>query len=407
MTIEEKAGAYDEAIDKVGHFIKKYIGLGCMIHPNSSEAKELFDIFPELKESEDERIKKALIDYFDDANKADENPLQNYGIHTDKVTAWLKKQGQSRKITHEEICKSYGISDIGEFSDGYHTFNSLYKQRMILFAVLVKTYKSKAWKSWKHEDGLDCFGGGWFIVGIDTPAGTYTYHYEAKDWDKFDCKILDKAKHWDGHDDSDVERLFSLLENQGDSIEVNPTEFDSQLNRLLKQFESLPKKELVSSLSFYLSVVQNEQKFYEGDWVVRGDTIAQILDVQDQYYVGIDTNGKDFTSSRFLSDNKIHLWTIKDAKPGDVLVTPNQSIFIFKDIKGATVYDYCGLYSNRFWNKPSAVNGTLATELPKDYVPATKEQCDLLFKKMHELGYEWSNKDKTLTWTNNFEYLNY
>ncbi len=51
-------------------------------------------IFPELKESEDEKIREALIDYFDDANKADENPLQSYGIHTDKIIAWLEKQGE-------------------------------------------------------------------------------------------------------------------------------------------------------------------------------------------------------------------------------------------------------------------------------------------------------------------------
>lgn len=48
-------------------------------------------LFPELAESEDERIRKALIDYFNNANKADENPLQSYSIHTDKVIAWLEK----------------------------------------------------------------------------------------------------------------------------------------------------------------------------------------------------------------------------------------------------------------------------------------------------------------------------
>lgn len=166
---------------------------------------------PEIAESEDEKVRKALIELVDCNERSGYTLLNN--ISTSSMLAWLEKQGEERKITHEEICKSYGIPDIGEFSDGYHTFNGLYKQRMILFAVLVKTYKDRAWKSWKHEDGLDCFGGGWFIVGIDTPAGTYTYHYEAKDWDRFDCQILEKAKHWDGHDEFDVERLFSLVSN--------------------------------------------------------------------------------------------------------------------------------------------------------------------------------------------------
>lgn len=95
-------------------------------------------------------------------------------------------------------------------SDGYHTFNSLYFQRLVLFAALVKAYKDRAWKSWKHEDGEPCFGGGWFIVGIDTPHGSYTYHYEGKDFDMFECEELPVAKHWDGHTDAHVTRLLSL-----------------------------------------------------------------------------------------------------------------------------------------------------------------------------------------------------
>lgn len=108
------------------------------------------------------------------------------------------------------------IDDIGEFSDGYHTFNGLYHQRAILFAALVNAYKGKSWKSWKHEDGELCFGGGWFIVGIDTPLGSYTYHYEEKYWDMFDCAELEVAKYWDGHTEDDAEtRLLSLRPEWG------------------------------------------------------------------------------------------------------------------------------------------------------------------------------------------------
>lgn len=110
----------------------------------------------------------------------------------------------------QEVANALGYKNIGDFSDGYHTFNELYHQRAMLFAALVKAHRDKAWKSWKHEDGEDCFGGGWFIVGIDTPQGSYTYHYEEKYWGLFDCIALEKAKHWDGHTDKDVGRLLSL-----------------------------------------------------------------------------------------------------------------------------------------------------------------------------------------------------
>lgn len=100
-----------------------------------------------------------------------------------------------------------GIDDL---SDGFHTFQQLYYQRMMLFAAIVKQNKDKAWKSLRHEDGELCFGGGWFIVGIDTPEGSYTYHYENSFYSLFDCEELECAKHWDGHTEKDVTRLLSL-----------------------------------------------------------------------------------------------------------------------------------------------------------------------------------------------------
>ena len=116
-----------------------------------------------------------------------------------------------RRAYEKAICEVAKVSEIGDVSDGFHTFNSLYEQRMILFAALVKAYRDKAWKSYRHEDGEYCFGGGWFIVGIDTPEGSYTYHYENKYWDMFDCADLPRAKHWDGHTEADAEtRLMSL-----------------------------------------------------------------------------------------------------------------------------------------------------------------------------------------------------
>ena len=99
---------------------------------------------------------------------------------------------------------------IGDMSDGYHTFNQLYYQRMMLFATIVRQNRDRAWKSLRHEDGELCFGGGWFIVGIDTLEGSYTYHYEDNYFSLFDCVELERSKHWDGHTEKDVTRLLSL-----------------------------------------------------------------------------------------------------------------------------------------------------------------------------------------------------
>lgn len=105
------------------------------------------------------------------------------------------------------------VQDAGSVSDGYHTFDELYHQRAILFATIVNSNPDISWKSLKHEDGNYCFdkNGDWFIVGIDTPEGSYTYHYETdKYWDIFKCQVLKYGKHWDGHTEKDVTRLLSL-----------------------------------------------------------------------------------------------------------------------------------------------------------------------------------------------------
>lgn len=117
----------------------------------------------------------------------------------------------NQRAYEEALCEIAGVSDIGDVSDGYHTFNDLYHQRAVLFATIVNTYPELSWKTIRHEDGELCFGGGWFLVTIETPDGAYGYHYEMQYWDLFDCDEIERAKPWDGYDESDVMRLMSLV----------------------------------------------------------------------------------------------------------------------------------------------------------------------------------------------------
>lgn len=118
---------------------------------------------------------------------------------------------KNRRTWAKAICVLHDLPavDVEKMSDGYHTFADLYAQRLILSAALAKN-NPHAWKSKRHEDGSVPFGGGWFIMGFDTDEGCYTYHYELKDWDLFQCKELDKGKPWDGHTSKDVRRLLSI-----------------------------------------------------------------------------------------------------------------------------------------------------------------------------------------------------
>lgn len=96
----------------------------------------------------------------------------------------------------------------GELSDGYHTFNELYYHRMALFSIVCNMNKEKSWKSFKHDDGT--MFDDMFIVGINTPDGQYTYHYDVKYWHYFNVQELDAAPVYDGHKPEDITRLFKI-----------------------------------------------------------------------------------------------------------------------------------------------------------------------------------------------------
>lgn len=96
----------------------------------------------------------------------------------------------------------------GETSDGYHTFNELYYHRMVLFSIICNNNKEVAFKSKLHADGT--MFDDYFIVGVNTANGYYTYHYHMDDWGMFDVEEVEKAPEWDGHKPSDIRRLLTL-----------------------------------------------------------------------------------------------------------------------------------------------------------------------------------------------------
>lgn len=105
-----------------------------------------------------------------------------------------------------------------EISDGYHTFEELsfeelYDHRRALTAYLASLVAEfgNSWRSKRHHPGDDpMFEGGYFIVGIELPSGTITYHYKLSHWDDFaNVPELEHAPKWDGAGPSEtVTRLL-------------------------------------------------------------------------------------------------------------------------------------------------------------------------------------------------------
>lgn len=123
-----------------------------------------------------------------------------------KAYFWARKALQST-LTQPPIT--------GDTSDGYHTFNELYHHRAVLFSVICNEHHDIVWKSKKHHDGT--MYDGMFIVGIDTPEGQATYHYDIDPyWNLFRVKELELAPEWDGHTPGEaIRRIGTLTHSNG------------------------------------------------------------------------------------------------------------------------------------------------------------------------------------------------
>lgn len=147
-------------------------------------------------------------------------------LKTPNKSAILRKENPhfvTEETDEETIVADYLIANgvillpnnnIGELSDGYHTFNELYHHRAVLFSVICNLMPDKAWKSKLHDTG-DMFEG-MFIVGIETPNGQATYHYDVNPyWDMFKVKELEKAPKWDGHTSTEaINRIANITEQK-------------------------------------------------------------------------------------------------------------------------------------------------------------------------------------------------
>lgn len=140
-------------------------------------------------------------------------------VHTydDRNETENKKDYSTLSLSNiQDLIKQYKHtnqnSSVGSLSDGYHTFDELYHHRSMLFLALCLTaFKDKAWKSLLHEEGGDPMYNGMFIMGVETPYGQATYHYDIDPyWEKAkNVKEIYHAPKFDGHTPNDaIDRIL-------------------------------------------------------------------------------------------------------------------------------------------------------------------------------------------------------
>ena len=139
-----------------------------------------------------------------------------------------------------------------------------------------------------------------------------------------------------------------------------------------------------------------EPKFHKGDWIISKymHLVMQILNNDNGFYKTVEINGTVRHYSYDYIDCNFKLWTIQDAKDGDILVSHYDIPFIYNgnynlNFLGA----YCGITTGGDF---SVSTEKCQWSVNKNVHPATKEQRELLYKKMMESGWMLDSNEKNI-----------
>ena len=378
---------------------------------------------PELKESEDEKIRKWLIGNF---NQYVTDGIEAFrdGIKVKDVIAWLEKQGEQQplyirfgEIPDNEKSKIYrGEEEIGE-EDGVSVYpafevngdivlgltlpitkTTLYTQQHLLEYENRPCYLVKGDYVGKDADGQPLIHNVQIIKKIDNYRVKEEKADNAKDpAPKTEPTFLFKVKK-DGKE-YNVRGIFGDVTVE---IEDKPGHYiyadldDCEIIKggygIKESGSPYPTKSATFSNTFSehgpAKVNKAEPRFRPGDWVVCEDdcSVHQIKggfeNLNNHMYDYELTEGGHISSDDV---NKWHPWTFEDAKDTDILIDKDDQPFIFNGhFTSQTINGYCGLVSGTFI---SGVHLWI-----QNVKPATREQRNRLEKAMKEAGWTFDFK---------------
>lgn len=338
----------------------------------SKEQKEkLKHIFPEFIKSKDERIKEALIEHIK-SNRDVPFYLFRWFSPND-IIKWLIKQGNQKDVLlkwseedNEILDKIVNSLMSAENVDG-DDYNIMYNW--------LKSLKEKMQLQPKQCEHLENFDNG-EGCGIDG-----LYHA---------IKILERT----------VGRVTGYQSDDG------ILEHKAAIKAVKESYKKQGGQEHFYDFNandWYVSKVDGKihkitynptnkfkPKFRVDDFIANDYCSGKVIEITNDGYL-LDTG----QGIPFSCEHNAHLWTIQDAKDGDVLVN-GSNIFIFHFINDTRLMGYCHVNID---------NGRFYDDIGKNecfclidgiVTPATKEQCDMLFQKMKEAGYEWDSEKKEL-----------
>jgi len=379
LSVEEKAKAYDKIIRKANK-----------MHHENCEACQMCieELIPELKkESEDERIRKEIIS----AVNIYCSEYSRGAKVREGMLAWLEKQGSEPNWCHHKV----DLSDCSEeyrkaYYDGWNNCNMQHSQ-----------CKSEL------DDVLKCLINGmkfYYEANKDATWGTdkwsmpVTHIIEVLEKQGEQKPIVPKFKVGDWirykTNPNDVERV-DCISNDHYILDIKG-KCNTVLFTCQDLWELVEQKPTEVRTTGYWHVEDVEQKpadkvnpkFKVGDFIANDYCFGKVVALTNDAYL-LDTE----QGIPFSCEHNAHLWTIQDAKDGDMLSwDDSKCIAIFKNI-----YDEDSFNSYGF---VGGCTGTFESRMSYHDIegahPATKEQRDTLMKAMADAGYIWDSKNKRL-----------
>ena len=349
LSLKEKAKRYDEALGKAEIWYNA---------PNVDKIptfgnRIIEDIFPELYEPEDKEVREEiikLVKYYYGATLG-----CKHTVSRDKMLAWLEKQDKEKSM------KVYRVENEAEQKGLWRKFDGTYQP---LFDMLT----DGQCKDLPMEDSPIYREGGkrWFA---SAPSKETLQKWFSK---------------------KDLEELVS----KGFTI----SEFEVVGHKKVSDFEYIFTRDNIINRNYLeVSDIYPEQKdfapkvepkFKVGDWIVFNGLTLYINEVVKGYYRTISKGGV-INSYDWGIDNAARLWTIKEAKDGDILRLGDVIAIFKKYIGQEECICYCSFCEDGNGFEIPIENGEDNVYGCTNTTPATQKERVLLFQKMKEAGYTW------------------
>ena len=312
----------------------------CAKEKNDKEMVQSLElIFPELRKSKDELTREELIHFLETCR----DPRFVGNRKQDEWISWLEKQSKQ-----EQLYIRFGEIPTDEKSKIYRGEEEIGTENGV-----------SVYPAFKTDEGD-------IVLGLNLPITKTTLYTQQHliEYDNRPCYLVKGDYVGKDTDGQPLINNISIIEK------INSYRQDNPIKKV-------------------------EQKFKVGDFIVHNNSgnTCQVTEIKDDKYCIWPLYAEIEGYLSFIDvDNDYHLWTIEDAKNGDVLCYKDDIFLLDYYVLFSKVGCHC-CYNGRFI--PHNIYSFTKADFDKIH-PATKEQRDLLFLKMKYLGYKWNNKKKEL-----------